>query len=75
MISKDDWHSWANHPVTRIYKDLVQQAMAEIEFVVDLSSVEKTALEAAYRSGVRFGLQEALEMEPEEFDEDLSRRD
>lgn len=62
MIDKEDWLSWKNHPVTRAYRDLIQQEMATMEFHVDLDSVDKTALAAVYNVGRRIGLQEAIDL-------------
>lgn len=68
MISKDEWFSWRGHPVTKAYLNLLEQLRKEhLENQgVDLDSVEKTALRAAYVTGVCQGLLEAIEMEPEE---------
>jgi len=72
MISKSDWASWKSHPVTKAYMNLLEQLRQETlqDVGVDLDSVEKTALRAAYVTGICQGLLEAIEMEIEETDDE-----
>jgi hypothetical protein len=71
-MNPEDWASWKSHPVTKYYMRLLEQTETHIasDFGYDPESVEKTALFAAYQTGLRHGLREAIEMEPEAEEDD-----
>ena len=67
-FEKDELDEWKANPITRWWFGKMQQQfdeIAEIQPIVDMTSVDRTALSAVHAKGVREGFIWALNFDPE----------
>lgn len=71
-MTQDDFDEWLEHPTTKAVFVVIeaQSRMVDLKDLVRLDSVEETALNAAYASGMQDGIHRVLEMTYD----DLTRR-
>ncbi len=72
-LTRDDWTSWRNHPVSKIWRELLQREAEDMQVTMyHPDSVEKTALACAHLTGVIEGIELALGIEPEFMDDEAT---